>query len=71
MKARIIDLPTKYVKRVLSQRCQHKSTTTGTAPFGGSRNRCARVAVVEIDGIKFCRQHAGYIALDALIKETE
>jgi hypothetical protein len=35
---------------------------------GWDPNKCARGATVEIDGKRLCRQHAGSIAIDELVK---
>ena len=64
-----IEVPTIYTKRRLSDRCCFKTVSTGTSPFNAQNNRCARIAVIDIDELKFCRQHAGYIALDVVLNE--
>lgn len=42
----------------------------GGRGFGeGDHTHCQRNAVVEIDGKNLCRMHAGFIALDHLLKQ--
>jgi len=51
----------------LEKRCQKIVKSTGTFYYDGNRHRCGRVARLKVDGISFCKQHAGECALNHLI----
>jgi len=44
-------------------RCTQKVTSTGTHYFDGDKHICGRAARFEVDGKKFCTQHAGQVCL--------
>jgi len=63
-----LELP-KPERRWREQRCARITQSTGTAHFEGKKNQCGRMARFKLEGIPFCTQHAGEMALKHLISE--
>jgi len=67
MKVKEIPLPKQgSIEYRHSERCCMKVKSFGTGYFSGRQGLCARVARFEMNGKKYCPQHAGYIALKHL-----
>jgi hypothetical protein len=49
-------------------RCCMKTQSCGTMYFDTGKNRCARFAMFNVDGLNFCRQHAGSYLLDKAVR---
>ena len=54
-----------------ADRCQLKVNSTGTGWYDGDKNRCSKQARYRIDGLNFCKQHAGQYLLDKALKEQD
>lgn len=57
-----------HLRSVRESRCEEETLSTGTGPFPGSRRRCGRFALYEMDGKKYCKQHAGDVALSHVLR---
>ena len=58
-------------ERWQGQRCGRKVKSGGTHYFDGNTDQCARMARFKINGILFCKQHAGEYALEYIIDKQE
>lgn len=70
MRIEPIELPPPE-KRWKEKRCSRIVRSTGTTYFQGRRNQCGRMARYKLDGVMFCVQHAGEMALKQLINQQE
>lgn len=72
MKISEIELPVPYKRSLLrAHRCSRLVKSCGTGFFGKNQERCRRFATYEMDGVEFCTQHAGEMALRHLILRTK
>lgn len=70
MKIEPLDLP-KQAKRWREQRCSKLVASTGTHYFEDHKEQCGRMARFKLDGVPYCTQHTGEMALRYLIKQQE
>lgn len=64
-----IILPKSYMRRKHEKRCSMKVRSCGTNYFNKDIGRCGRLAKFAIDGVGFCTQHAGAVALNYVINK--
>jgi hypothetical protein len=70
MKAILLDQSTPPTHRTHVRCCKVTRTKLGLAnsPFSG---RCRRFALIELDGVPLCKQHAGDLALSHYLQNNK
>lgn len=72
IKIKEIELPVPNKRSFLREkRCSRIVKSCGTRFSGKKKSRCGRFATFEIDGIEFCTQHAGEMALKYLLNKED
>jgi len=70
MKVKVIPLPINYInQRRNSKKCCRLNVSAGS--FRRDTKRCQRFARYTIDGLHFCKQHAGEACLEYFITKKE
>ena len=67
MKIEQLEIP-KQPRRHREKRCSRIVKSSGTFIFDGNNHRCGRIARFTLDGVAFCKQHAGEFSLIHLMK---
>ena len=57
-------IETEKPRHLSAQKCQRQVFHSGDGSTPRPRSRCERFAKYDIDGIKFCHQHAGETVLN-------
>lgn len=70
MRVELIKQPKHLWKRTIIEpvpRCSRIVKSCSSGNWVSNKNRCCRFAVLKLDGIPLCRQHAGDLLLENLL----